>query len=610
MSEYNEILSKPSFDQEKRAVIGPFPRITDIVGLQEFASVEVSGSLSNNGTTLLEFIGEEETMIMPSLDVTALLAKLQTDKLEKITYIVGVNSDSYNRGLGVTLKATHNTTDNGSDVASSGNREDWYEYGGGKTLDSASNSIKFHPDMRDGQLRVEGPGGFHNQDIGFTPLGWSASTNELTILEITISADGANEILVKGASTQDTWKRAWKNVLIHGNHIPALFAHIDLGGVEGKPLIIGPMSELSAARAARKKAAAVGRDGDIRLADEENDQDEATDSKAEGASTTGGKPKEQESYKWTSRAVKEMDADMAQAIGYPQVGTEVTKRQMSWLLDVQGLQLEDLIENGWFVAKSAGKPALQKEETPGNGNTTILRNIPIADLITLRGRGSKHVNGSKVHPALVASSAVFWAMMVLLPWLLKETVTCDGAPPALATNLFLAHTALDLFLQVWIMIQTRHGFIITTMMPSKFLYGVGLTCMCRFDTFGDVLNTAKLFHCEPITWFSIKGWVFHIPFHMELSHIALATLVVGVLCAQALPGLVLLCRKSYLPIALKLNEFNLLLVVMMSEKDELDGVGLEKQDSDGEQRSLQRGAAPEETLSKNDNSSLQPLLGP
>jgi hypothetical protein len=250
------------------------------------------------------------------------------------------------------------------------------------------------------------------------------------------------------------------------------------------------------------------------------------------------------------------------AIGKPKVGTPITDSQLKCLAD-KGIDMKSLLRQGFLKVR---EEELKDEETRKPRNVLTLRNLPLEDLLLQRGRGARHVNRKSVYPLLMFSSVVFWTLMATLPFVLKGEVTCDGGPPPLAVYLFFAHTSLDLLAQLWISAQTRQGFIMFVQMSPQFWLGVGLTCLCRFDTFGDVVNTAKLFQCEPITHFSfIQNHRIYLPPGIPLATIALVTLVLGVFVAQALPGLVLLFRKNYLPIAFKLNEFNLLLTVMKSE---------------------------------------------
>lgn len=122
MSEvYVNILSRPRRDEEQRAVVGPFPRITEVLALT---------SLEEKPSNMLALSGEESATILPSLDASPLLKALGQSKLDRVTFLVDVNSDSYNRGLGVSIRRSQ-------DFAVEDELEsnaDHYEYGGGGKL--------------------------------------------------------------------------------------------------------------------------------------------------------------------------------------------------------------------------------------------------------------------------------------------------------------------------------------------------------------------------------------------------------------------------------------------------------------------------------------------
>ena len=110
--------------------------------------------------------------------------------------------------------------------------------------------------MAGGQLRVEGPGGFGNRSVPqWNPKGMSLSV--LHQLEITLGADGNNEVRVVGNSHRMTWKcdlfdgnlttasyRFARCVVLAflGRHLPGVFVWLDRGGEPGKPLHIGDVT--------------------------------------------------------------------------------------------------------------------------------------------------------------------------------------------------------------------------------------------------------------------------------------------------------------------------------------------------------------------------------
>merc|ERR1711948_31800 len=105
--------------------------------------------------------------------------------------VVGVNSDSYNRGLGVVIEAS-------PQIDEAHEHGDSYVYNG-LGVHRNRNVIKFHPDMSGCPVRVEGPGGFANAEAGFTVPGWTNSRHQLNSLEITAGVNGTNTITLRAA---------------------------------------------------------------------------------------------------------------------------------------------------------------------------------------------------------------------------------------------------------------------------------------------------------------------------------------------------------------------------------------------------------------------------
>ena len=86
----------------------------------------------------------------------------------------------------------------------------------------------------------------------------------------------------------------------------------------------------------------------------------------------------------------------------------------------------------------------------------------------------------------------------------------------------------------------------------------------RFDVYSDVIFYLTLNKCESITWFSIWHHKFHLG--VELQSISCFVLVVGVFIAQAVPGVHLLYTKRIFPMALKFNDFSVLLLELESTR--------------------------------------------
>jgi len=164
-------------------------------------------------------------LLLPALNAEPLLSLNKKERFSKVVYRVQLNSDAYNRGLGVVFQQSPFMD---STVDSKGLPS--YIYNGyGLEGDKNCNAIKFHPAMEQGQLRVEGVGGFGNSDMGFTPQNWTQSGHKFHSFEVTIGADGKNNLRVVGTEGE-IFKKSWKNILTDGKHLPALHGWLDMGG--------------------------------------------------------------------------------------------------------------------------------------------------------------------------------------------------------------------------------------------------------------------------------------------------------------------------------------------------------------------------------------------
>lgn len=177
-------------------------------------------------------------------------------------------------------------------------------------------------------------------------------------------------------------------------------------------------------------------------------------------------------------------------------------------------------------------------------------------------------HGKKAHIGLMMSALVFWGYIAVYPKLFKDKISCEGNPPAMGLQIFFGLFVADLVLQVWVLIHTENGYNMLINDMWGFAGGTLFSLLGRFDTYGDVSFTYKLLQCESITWFSIWDHVYTLP--CPLEYFAIFALVIGVLCLQAIPGLLMLCCKKNFPLALKFNEFNLILTVMSQEKADED----------------------------------------
>jgi len=218
--------------------VGPLPSILTVLeemggNPEEFEGVRPG---ANEGT--LEFSGQDGALLVPSLDASVLLLKQPDAAISHVIITAQVNSDSYNRGLGIGVEP--------SPLLDKTVREDglpWYTYNDlGVTKKKNITIIKFHPGMSGGELRLEGYGGWYNQSIGFTPENWTASHGNFHTLEFWLGVDGDNKFQITGTQETQVWTKTWHNKLFDGRYFPAVFAWIDLGGGRNQPLHVGQIT--------------------------------------------------------------------------------------------------------------------------------------------------------------------------------------------------------------------------------------------------------------------------------------------------------------------------------------------------------------------------------
>jgi len=207
---------------------------------------------------------------------------------------------------------------------------------------------------------------------------------------------------------------------------------------------------------------------------------------------------------------------------------------------------------------------------------TVVPDLKITDIV----RGKRGAS-TRAGPMLLAGSVWLWVSMLILPFLVP--IECGQPAPTSAILIFFATSMSLSLLEIWVTIQSSTGYLAFKHMRAKFILGYMLSHVGRFDTFSDVIFAKMIRECEPITWFSIWDSIFWLPFGWDLASMVLVIFLFGVVLMQAVPGVILLARQggSYLPVGLKLNEYNLLLTVMDME------AGLTEPLSEEEQRSTE-----------------------
>lgn len=206
----------------------------------------------------LRFWGENGELLMPPLRASPLRRALGVERLDEVTITVTCNSDCYNQGLGVGVEASpllNTTVDekgipsymyNGFGLTSSLGDEPGED--GRAQASTRRNVVKFHPGMHGGALRVEGVGGWGNSSVGVRPASLREAEGALHTLRITVRTSGVNTVEFKGVrnGTGDpqvpAWTRDWNRELFDGDHIPSLFAFLDLGSTDQKGVVYGRVS--------------------------------------------------------------------------------------------------------------------------------------------------------------------------------------------------------------------------------------------------------------------------------------------------------------------------------------------------------------------------------
>jgi len=235
----------------KTATTAALPTILDV--LEQLAGERKQlPDLAQLEGGMLQFWGRNGELLMPPLRASPLQRALGVERLDEITITVTCNSDCYNQGLGVGVEASpllNTTLDekgipsymyNGFGLTSS--------FGDSGRVSARRNVIKFHPGMLGGALRVEGVGGWGNSDVGFRPASLREAEGALHTLRIILRTSGVNTVEFTGVQSgadetpAPVWTRDWNRELFDGDHIPLLFAFLDLGSTDQKGVVYGHIS--------------------------------------------------------------------------------------------------------------------------------------------------------------------------------------------------------------------------------------------------------------------------------------------------------------------------------------------------------------------------------
>ena len=170
-----------------------------------------------------------------------------------------------------------------------------------------------------------------------------------------------------------------------------------------------------------------------------------------------------------------------------------------------------------------------------------------------------------MHRSLVFSALVFWGSMAVI--YAAVDVHCGQDPPKEAWLIFNFACMFCMMTEVWVVNHMAHGHKILQSCNSGLLLGVFMGWLARFDSFSDITNTLSVINCvadhpDRYSWFSIWGRKFYLI--MDLGSLVRISLVM-VVVFEAIPGITFLACRTKMTLALKLNEFSIVLTVLHQE---------------------------------------------
>lgn len=78
----------------------------------------------------------------------------------------------------------------------------------------------FHPGMRGAMFRIEGRGGFGNEDVGWTPPPHRSDGEPGTLFTIELSRTGRHQVTLTHPSTRETYTRSWDDTELWKSDAP------------------------------------------------------------------------------------------------------------------------------------------------------------------------------------------------------------------------------------------------------------------------------------------------------------------------------------------------------------------------------------------------------
>jgi hypothetical protein len=115
---------------------------------------------------------------------------------------------------------------------------------------------------------------------------------------------------------------------------------------------------------------------------------------------------------------------------------------------------------------------------------------------------------------------MFWVPLASLLLVFNSEITCKDGIPGKAYLLFFYGQLLCLFVEVFVAVHTREGYLMLTERPSELVLVICFSCLGRFDAFSDITFVKIAYDCGHVLW-----------------KISLGLVVVGVVGVQVCLGL-------------------------------------------------------------------------
>jgi len=189
--------------------------------------------------------------------------------------------------------------------------------------------------------------------------------------------------------------------------------------------------------------------------------------------------------------------------------------------------------------------------------------IDFSDLSTVEDM----IERPRAHIPLVIVSVMYWSSAIAVYF--SFDLKCGEALPVSVYLLYSLVTSCCLATEFSVLKFCCKKAALRKMTMFKMVMEIGFGRLGHFDSFGDAAGAHLMQACstadpEFFSWFSVWGHRFQLP--TDLGTMMLVGMII-ILLFQTLPALVLLISKQYMPVALKFNEFTLLLAAAECQFD-------------------------------------------